>query len=46
MSSQRPARKPLKHSPETTKSAPRNLYAQNRAFNTTKERVFNKIFNK
>ena len=46
MSSQKPARKPMKHNPNVKKSEPTNLYGQNYNFNTTKDRVFNKIFNK
>jgi hypothetical protein len=46
MSSQKPASKPMKHNPTVKKSEPQNLYGQNYNFNTTKDRVFNKIFNK
>lgn len=46
MSSQKPASKPMKHNPTAKKSEPKNLYGQNYNFNTTKDRVFNKIFDK
>jgi DNA-binding transcriptional MerR regulator len=46
MSSQKPARKPMKHNPNVKKSEPTNLYGQNYNFNTTKDRVFNRIFKK
>lgn len=45
MSSQKPSRKPMKHNPETKQKAAQNLYAQNNLNNTTKDRVFNKLFN-
>jgi len=45
MSSQKPARKPMKHNPETKQKAAQNLYAQGNLHNTTKDRVFNKLFN-
>lgn len=45
MSSQKPARKPMKHNPEARNKAAQNVaFAQNRASNT-KDRVFNKLFN-
>lgn len=46
LSSQKPASKPMKHNPTVKKSEPKNLYGQNYNFNTTKDRVFNKIFEK
>lgn len=45
MSSQKPARKPMKHNPEVKNKQAKNLYGQNYNFNTTKDRVFNRIFN-
>ena len=45
MSSQKPASKPMKHNPETQQKAAQNLYAQSNNSNTTKDRVFNKLFN-
>lgn len=45
MSSQKPARKPMKHNPETQQKVAQNLYAQSNNSNTTKDRVFNKLFN-
>jgi hypothetical protein len=44
MSSQKPARKPMKHNPEAKQNTQANLYSQNTNFNTTKDRVFNKLF--
>lgn len=44
MSSQKPARKPMKHNPEAKQKAKQNLYSQGANFNTTKDRVFNKLF--
>jgi len=44
MSSQKPARKPMKHNPEAKQNTQANLYSQNTNFNTTKDRVFNKMF--
>lgn len=45
MSRQKPARKPMKHNPETTRKAAQTLYSQNAGNHTTKDRVFNKLFN-
>ena len=45
MSSQKPAIKPMKHNPETQQKVAQNLYAQSNNSNTTKDRVFNKLFN-
>jgi len=46
MSKQKPARKPMKHNPETsTRKAAQTLYSQNAGTHTTKDRVFNKLFN-
>jgi len=46
LSAQEPAVEPISHSPEAQVSKrPTNLYAQNRAM-TTKDIVFNKLFNK
>ena len=45
MSSQKPARKPMKHNPDTQQKVAQNLYAQSNNSNTTKDRVFNKLFN-
>lgn len=45
MSRQTPARKPMKHNPETTRKAAQTLYSQNAGNHTTKDRVFNKLFN-
>ena len=45
MSSQKPASKPMKHNPETQQKVAQNLYAQSNNSNTTKDRVFNKLFN-
>jgi len=44
MSSQKPARKPMKHNPEAKEATNTNLYSQGGSFNTTKDRVFNKMF--
>lgn len=44
MSSQKPARKPMKHNPEAKEAINTNLYSQGGNFNTTKDRVFNKMF--
>ena len=44
MSSQKPARKPMKHNPEAKQTAKQNLYSQGANFNTTKDRVFSKLF--
>lgn len=44
MSSQKPARKPMKHNPEAKEAQNTNLYSQGKNFNTTKDRVFNKLF--
>lgn len=44
MSSQKPARKPMKHNPEAKEATNTNLYSQGGNFNTTKDRVFNKMF--
>ena len=46
MSSQKPASKPMKHNPEVKNREAKNLYGQNYHFNTTKDRVFDRIFNK
>lgn len=46
MSSQKPARKPMKHNPEAKQTVDTNLYSQGAQANTTQNRVFNKIFNK
>ena len=45
MSKQKPARKPMKHNPETKTKEAQNLYSQNAGNYTTKDRVFNKLFN-
>lgn len=45
MSSQKPARKPMKHNPEAKQTRNANLYSQGANANTTQNRVFNKIFN-
>ena len=44
MSSQKPARKPMKHNPEAKQTVKQNLYSQGANFNTTKDRVFSKLF--
>lgn len=44
MSSQKPARKPMKHNPEAKETIKQNLYSQGANFNTTKDRVFSKLF--
>jgi hypothetical protein len=44
MSSQKPASKPMKHNPEAKEVTNTNLYSQGGNFNTTKDRVFNKMF--
>ena len=44
MSSQKPASKPMKHNPEAKEVTNTNLYSQGGSFNTTKDRVFNKMF--
>jgi hypothetical protein len=46
MSRQAPASKALKHNPETAnRKAAQTLYSQNAGTHTTKDRVFNKLFN-
>ena len=46
MSRQAPASKALKHNPETSNRKPaQTLYSQNAGNHTTKDRVFNKLFN-
>ena len=46
MSKQAPASKALKHNPETANRKPaQTLYSQNAGNHTTKDRVFNKLFN-
>ncbi len=46
MSRQEPASKALKHNPETSNRKPaQTLYSQNAGNHTTKDRVFNKLFN-
>ena len=46
MSRQAPASKALKHNPETANRKPAHtLYSQNAGNHTTKDRVFNKLFN-
>ena len=46
MSRQKPASKPMKHNPETAnRKAAQTLYSQNAGTHTTKDRVFNKLFN-
>ena len=46
MSSQKPARKAMKHNPEAKQKVNTNLYSQGADANTIQNRVFNKIFNK
>ena len=44
MSSQKPARKPMKHNPEAKQATTANLYSQSASANTTQNRVFEKLF--